>query len=320
MPCTSNIRYDKPQRCVLDVYSPDDDGAPNKLHPVMVCLHGGGWSVGDKRDAEEMSKDVSAHGYIVIAPCYRLSTFSDENIKTLMFIESVLVLIMAFLSNGNNIATLVVLIIFFIVIVVMYVITKPRQIIQHPVHANDVAEVIRWTYQNIRSYGGDPNNIHIMGHSAGGHLAAIVSTNPDYLRRVNLPNTIIRSTICISGVFSDKRMQETKIGNEILHNAFNFDSLNHMQAFPIYHAQPTSPPHLLINAEFDYTLKKHTLDYALALRQKGVFVQTRDYKGTNHFNIRRGWSSKNSKVLTSIIDFLDTVASSRALMNNLEIM
>jgi acetyl esterase/lipase len=37
----------------------------------------------------------------------------------------------------------------------------------------DVAKAMRWTHDNIAKYGGDPTRVLVMGHSSGGHLAAI---------------------------------------------------------------------------------------------------------------------------------------------------
>lgn len=43
-----------------------------------------------------------------------------------------------------------------------------------------IAEAIRWTQQNIATYGGDPSQIYLTGHSAGGHLIALATLNPQY--------------------------------------------------------------------------------------------------------------------------------------------
>ncbi|KAJ3110728.1 hypothetical protein HDU96_006338 [Phlyctochytrium bullatum] len=37
----------------------------------------------------------------------------------------------------------------------------------------DVATAVHWVHNNIRSYGGDASQIHLMGHSAGAHLCAL---------------------------------------------------------------------------------------------------------------------------------------------------
>ena len=172
-------------------------------------------------------------------------------------------------------------------------------------HANDVAEVISWTHRNVANVcpSADPAKIVLLGHSAGGHLASIVSTNHKYLRRVNLPLSVIKCTVCISGVFSDRRMQQSVLGSEILKNAFG-DRKSYVDAFPIYHAQPTSPPHLLLNASVDYSLKRHTRDFFMALREQGVYVESHVYPMTTHFSIRHGWTGQNTAVLNDITAFI----------------
>src|SRR2546429_1299500 len=40
----------------------------------------------------------------------------------------------------------------------------------------DVAKSIRWVHDHIAEYGGDPNRLLIIGHSAGAQLAALMGT------------------------------------------------------------------------------------------------------------------------------------------------
>lgn len=46
--------------------------------------------------------------------------------------------------------------------------------------AHQIAQSIQWTRENIIQYGGDPDQIFITGHSAGGHLGAIAVMNKKY--------------------------------------------------------------------------------------------------------------------------------------------
>lgn len=43
-----------------------------------------------------------------------------------------------------------------------------------------IAEVIKWVQANGKQYKGNPKQIFITGHSAGGHLAALAVMNPKY--------------------------------------------------------------------------------------------------------------------------------------------
>ena len=48
--------------------------------------------------------------------------------------------------------------------------------------ATQIGKVVSWTKSNITNYNGNPNSIFLTGHSAGGHLIALVGTNPKYLK------------------------------------------------------------------------------------------------------------------------------------------
>ncbi|WP_363331581.1 alpha/beta hydrolase [Flavobacterium sp. BFFFF1] len=52
--------------------------------------------------------------------------------------------------------------------------------VNYDVMATQVAQSILWAKAHAAEYGGDPNQIYITGHSAGGHLAALAVVNPKY--------------------------------------------------------------------------------------------------------------------------------------------
>ena len=301
-----NIQYADPPRCVLDVHT--NPKTKTKNAPVIVVLHGGAWFLGSKSYANEISKHLVDQGFVVVAPCYRLTNFNNENIQMVFFFQFVTLLGFAVLSKGKTRSVLLVLLVFVILATLCYILSNPRKIIQHPVHANDVSRVVFWTYQNIEDFGGNRDQITILGHSAGAHLAALVSCSPRYLRKLNAPENIIKATVCICGVFSDKRMKETRMGTNLLRNTFG-DRETYTDAFPIYHVQPNTPPHLLINASRDYSLMDHTFDFFFALREQGVYVRSIVYPNTTHFGIITAWESHNKKVLLDIVEFLRLVHS-----------
>ncbi|MBK5207787.1 MAG: alpha/beta hydrolase, partial [Polaromonas sp.] len=45
-----------------------------------------------------------------------------------------------------------------------------------PQIALQMVEALAWTWRHIAEYGGDPQRITVAGHSAGGHLAALLLT------------------------------------------------------------------------------------------------------------------------------------------------
>lgn len=65
--------------------------------------------------------------------------------------------------------------------------------------AVDVAKAIRWVHGHARGYGGDPNTIFVMGHSAGAQLAALVCTDDRYLKAEGLSLNLIKGCVPVDG-------------------------------------------------------------------------------------------------------------------------
>jgi len=66
---------------------------------------------------------------------------------------------------------------------------------------------IAWTSQNILQFNGDPKQIFVAGHSAGGHLAAMsaVTNWSDY----GLPENTIKGILAVSGLFDLEPISHT---------------------------------------------------------------------------------------------------------------
>lgn len=80
-----------------------------------------------------------------------------------------------------------------------------------PTQAKDVAAAMRWTFENISKYGGDPNSIFMSGHSAGAHAVALVAAHPSYLSDEGVDKRKIRGVVSISGSRSDLRNIRTSL-------------------------------------------------------------------------------------------------------------
>jgi arylformamidase len=65
--------------------------------------------------------------------------------------------------------------------------------------AEDVAKAIRWTHDHAKDYGGDPDALVVMGHSAGAQLAALVCTDDSYLKAEKLSLSLIKGCVPVDG-------------------------------------------------------------------------------------------------------------------------
>jgi acetyl esterase/lipase len=63
----------------------------------------------------------------------------------------------------------------------------------------DVAKAIRWVHDHIAEYGGDPDRLLVMGHSAGAQLAALVCIDDRYLKAEGLTLGIIKGCVPVDG-------------------------------------------------------------------------------------------------------------------------
>ena len=73
--------------------------------------------------------------------------------------------------------------------------------------AQDVAKAIRWGHDHATSYGGDPQTMFLMGHSAGASLTALVCTDDSYLKTEGLPLSVLKGCAPVDGDAFDVPMQ-----------------------------------------------------------------------------------------------------------------
>ena len=68
----------------------------------------------------------------------------------------------------------------------------------HPSHVQDAAAATAWVINNIATYGGDPENVFIAGHSAGAYLAALLAIDSSLIEKHNIDKGALKGTVLIS--------------------------------------------------------------------------------------------------------------------------
>jgi arylformamidase len=78
-----------------------------------------------------------------------------------------------------------------------------------------VRAAIAWLWRNSYRYSADAHNLFVAGHSAGGHLAAMMAAThwPSYA--TYLPLDLVKGAIPISGLYELEPLLHTSINNDV---------------------------------------------------------------------------------------------------------
>ncbi|KAA6441044.1 alpha/beta hydrolase [Dyadobacter flavalbus] len=131
------------------------------------------------------------------------------------------------------------------------------------------AKAVKWVKENIGRYGGNPERIFVSGHSAGGHLAALISTDDRYFTKLGISNPIA-GTILIDAAGLDMHgyLKEEKFprGHTYL-NTFTSDPEKWKEASPVFHLHPAMPPMLIYSGGRTYpSISKSNLKFVTSIK------------------------------------------------------
>jgi len=192
--------------------------------------------------------------------------------------------------------------------------------VRHPEHIKDVARAFAWACNNAQKYGGDTKQIFVGGHSAGGHLAALLATDDTYLGNVGRSRKDIRGVIGMSGVYRvDDLDLKLSLADPLGYLkgdldvrpfavVFGSDPEVAKQASPLTHVGPGLPPFLILSAGLDLPrLKPMAREFAAALKKSGCEVRFTQLPCRTHvtslFDIPH--FSVEPVAADAILDFID---------------
>lgn len=150
---------------------------------------------------------------------------------------------------------------------------------RYPNYVQDTAAALRVLRDSAKSFGGNPDNLFVMGHSAGAFNAVEAVDNERWLREAGVPISAVRGVIGVAGPYSyDFRTMSSA-------RAFREGALPD-DVMPARHVRRDAPPHLLLVAGNDRTVyPQNGEQMKAALDAAGVPVTFTVLPGMGHITI-----------------------------------
>jgi arylformamidase len=177
--------------------------------------------------------------------------------------------------------------------------------------AGDVAKAVRWTHDHAADYGGDPNTIFVMGHSAGAQLAALICTDDSLLKGEGLSLSVIKGCVPVDGDTYDVPMQIATVEQKRADRyKWKFgDEQNQQDLSPVTHVGKGKniPPFLILHVAEHPETGAQSRRLFNALEAAGVPAKAFGAVGSEHDKLNNGLGVPDDKPTQALFEFVDGV-------------
>ena len=151
--------------------------------------------------------------------------------------------------------------------------------VRFPAFVEDGAQAVAWVQRNASRIGGDPARIAVAGHSAGGHIAAMLALDPAYLAAAGGDRASLAGLIGLAGPYDFLPITDPDI-------IPIFAGSVPATTQPITYADAEAPPSMLLAGADDTTVNPaNTRNLAAKLRSARVTVDERVYPDLGHIGL-----------------------------------
>jgi len=170
------------------------------------------------------------------------------------------------------------------------------------------AQAVKWVKDSISSYGGNPDRIFLMGHSAGGHLCELINADTGYFKAVNIDNPV--KGIILDDAFGlDMEEYLTKAEKDDNYNdflrTFSADPKIWQKGSPLFYIKNVHNPHLLFYGSKTYpAIQLQTERIYKSLKEQNVPVKLEITEGKKHVGMMSQLIFGSNPLYWSILNFL----------------
>lgn len=175
--------------------------------------------------------------------------------------------------------------------------------VKFPGFMADPVSAAKWVKTHIQDFGGDPNRVFLAGHSAGAHIAVMMSLNPEYLAKEKLSYTDFAGTIGMAGPYDFLPVKTNRL-KEILG-----PENERWKSQPIEFVTGKNPPMLLLVGLKDGTVwPRNTFNLAAKTKAKGGEVDVIEYPKYGHIDMAAKLAKplRDDDLLKPIVDFVNS--------------
>ena len=182
----------------------------------------------------------------------------------------------------------------------------------------DVAKSMHWVHDHIAEYGGDPNRILVMGHSAGAQLAALISIDNRYLKAEGLSLDIIKGCVPVDGdTYDVPAIIDVAETRQRVHGfppptwghrqKFGNDPAKHRDYSAVYHIAKGKaiPPFLILHVADHPDTSIQAARLETALKDAGVPVKRFTARETNHNKLNDNLGVSGDPATKALFEFVE---------------
>ncbi|MBS0516919.1 MAG: alpha/beta hydrolase [Proteobacteria bacterium] len=174
--------------------------------------------------------------------------------------------------------------------------------VRFPEFMVDAANATKWTFEHAAEFGGDARRIFVSGHSAGGHIAALLACDKRYLAAVGLAPRDLAGMIGLAGAYAFLPYVDDEA------EIFGDDAKGRYDSQPINFVDGDEPPLLLLQGLDDDEVTPNNAE-AMAEREHAMngSAVLKLYPGADHGDLLVALAhGRNGKppVLRDMLDFI----------------
>jgi len=182
--------------------------------------------------------------------------------------------------------------------------------VMHPAHIQDAAASFAWVKRNIAKYGGNPDQVFVIGHSAGAYLVALLATDERYVAAHKLSLRDIRGVVPVSAFYWVER---TGVAPDRDKSVWGTDKTVWADASPAHHLRQDAPPMLVLYADGDDEWRRQqNVEMAQVLKAAGSkTVEIAQIAARTHNTIWSKVAEPNDETAEKIIQFVRANTTAR---------